>query len=118
MMNTPLQSFLQDMLSEKSDHSTGTAEITIVMDNASPALHRMRRSTSSRFSLDVSDHTRGKSRWVADNADQDPSSCSPVQAPHAPQHSRSPNLRRLSKRATPVIECDSDDEEDDEGLIL
>lgn len=114
-MNTPLQSFLQEMLSEKSDHSTGTAEITIVTDNASPALHRMRRSSSSRFSLDVSDHSRGKSRWVAENADQGPSSSSKVQAPHAPQHSASPKLR-LAK--TIIEKGDIDDEEDDDGLIL
>ncbi|KAL3934276.1 MAG: hypothetical protein SGBAC_009965 [Bacillariaceae sp.] len=114
-MNTPLQSFLQEMLSEKSDHSTGTAEITIVTDNASPALHRMRRSSSSRFSLNVSAHSRGKSRWVADNADQGPSSSSQVQAPHAPQRFGSPKLR-LTK--TIIDEADIGDEENDDGLIL
>ncbi|CAJ1945577.1 unnamed protein product [Cylindrotheca closterium] len=110
--HTPLQSFLQTMLSEKSSHSMGTAEITIVMDNASPAMYQRRRSTSNRFSLDVSDHSRGKSRWAAETGDQ-VQSCSPVQAP---PHSCSP---KLNLRKTPLIECDSSDEEDeDDGLIL
>ena len=67
---TPLHSFLQDMIQEKTV-ALGAEKLHVQMTVDNPTLHSKptlkpkKRKDRQKNSLDVSDHTKGLSRWEA-----------------------------------------------------
>ena len=91
-MDTPLQLFLQGIISEKFAEFSGlkdNAQLVIVVDNPRPRAPRSTKPIKSV--MDASDHSN--SRWSADTGDTNGQSPIPL-----PRPAPSPLLTALRKR--------------------
>ncbi|KAL3940855.1 MAG: hypothetical protein SGBAC_004683 [Bacillariaceae sp.] len=69
-MQSPLHRFLQDMIQEKTAES-GADKLQVLMTADNATVHcpnkpkRSRNKQRRKGALDISDHTKGMSRWEA-----------------------------------------------------
>ena len=67
-MTTPLRRFLKDMISQKAEHLTTTAEVVLVVDNASATIPQRKVTTTTSHSLKTSGRCQRKARRVANGS--------------------------------------------------
>jgi hypothetical protein len=74
-MSSPLHQFLQDLIREKTAHcGADKLDVSMTVDNPRIRVKRTKRSRAksherSTATLDVSDHTKGMSRWESNLRD-------------------------------------------------
>lgn len=97
MANTPLHSFLQDMIHEKSGPSGGSAEVVIIVDNASPTVTRKQSRKTEKHVLDIDHNRRNPQSTTNDTAGTPLAPDSPVPAPKQSVTPEMVYTKRLSK---------------------